>query len=161
MSRNIHEAMYNDLIEITWTFDRLADEGRIKPWNDLIEATPTGSDGIKETFVRIAEEFEKKYPLETTWDDGDLDYLIEIQKFAEEWLLKEFGNEKEELHVDDVVKMLTVVGASMHNIGIIRDIDWSKDGEPKYGVKPLFADYIYYFSRDQLETGNLEWVKDE
>ena len=93
MGMNIHEAMYENLIEITWTFDRLVEEGKIKSWNDLMEYIPTGSDGIKATFIDIAKDFEKKYPFDSAWDNGDLDYLIEIQKFAEEELIKEWGKE--------------------------------------------------------------------
>lgn len=93
MCMNIHEAMYENLIEITWTFDRLVEEGKIKSWNELMEYIPTGSDGIKSTFINIAKDFEKKYPFDSAWDNGDLDYLIEIQKFAEEELINEWGKE--------------------------------------------------------------------
>ena len=92
MCMNIYEAMYEDLIEITWTFDRLMSEGKIKSWNELMEYIPTGSDGIKSTLINIAKDFENKYLFDSAWDSGDLEYLIEIQKFAEEELIKEWGN---------------------------------------------------------------------
>lgn len=91
MCTNLTAALMEDLIEITWTFDRLMYEEKIKPWNDLMECIPTGSDGIKEVFINIAKDFEEKYPFYSAWDNGDLDYLIEIQKFAEEKLIKEWG----------------------------------------------------------------------
>ena len=91
MCTNLTDALMEDLIEITWTFDRLISEGKIKSWNKLMEYVPTGSDGIKEVFINIAKEFEKKYPFYSAWDSGDMDYLIEIQKFAEEELIKEWG----------------------------------------------------------------------
>lgn len=95
MCTNLTAALMEDLIEITWTFDRLMSEEKIKPWNDLMECIPTGSDGIKEVFINIAKDFEEKYPFYSAWDNGDLDYLIEIQKFAEEELIKEFGKTNE------------------------------------------------------------------
>ena len=91
MCTNLTDALMEDLIEITWTFDRLVSEGKIKSWNELMEELPTGSDGIKEVFVNIAKEFEEKYPFYSAWDSGDMDYLIEIQKFAEEKIIKEWG----------------------------------------------------------------------
>lgn len=93
MCTNLVDALMEDLIEITWTFDRLVSEGKIKSWNELMENVPTGSDGIKEVFVNIAKKFEEKYPFDSAWDNGDLDYLIEIQKFAEEELINEWGKE--------------------------------------------------------------------
>lgn len=47
MCTNLTDALMEDLIEITWTFDRLISEGKIKSWNELMEYVPTGSDGIK------------------------------------------------------------------------------------------------------------------
>lgn len=83
--------VYENIIEITWVFDQLEKSGKIKSWNELMEYVPTGSDGIKEVFVNIAKEFEEKYPFYSAWDSGDMDYLIEIQKFAEEKIIKEWG----------------------------------------------------------------------
>lgn len=94
MCTNLTDALMEDIIEITWTFDRLISEGKIKSWNELMEYVPTGSDGIKEAFINIAKDFEKKYPFYSTWDNGNLDYLIEIQKFAEKKLIKEWGKEE-------------------------------------------------------------------
>ena len=153
--------VYENIIEITWVFDQLEKSGKIKPWNTLVEELITGTDEIKETIIQIAEDFEKEYPDDYDWNAADTEYLTAIQLYAEKRLINEYGKDKEELHCGDIVKMLTAVGACMRDIGIIRDINWSIDGEPRYGVKPLFADCIYYFSRDQLETGKLEWVKDE
>ena len=154
--------VYENIIEITWVFDKLEEGGKIKPWNILVEELITGSDEIKETIIQIAEDFEKEYPEDYDWNATDTEYLTEIQKYAEKRLVNEYGKDKEELHCGDIVKMLRFVDEKdMPLIGVIRDIDWSIDGEPRYGVKPLFADCIYYFLRDQLETGKLEWVKDE
>lgn len=148
--------VYENIIEVTWVFEQLEKSGKIKPWNTLVEELVTGSDAIKETIIQIAEDFEKEYPEDYDWNAADTEYLTVIQKYAKKRLINEYGKDKEELHCGDIVKMLTVVGACMHDIGIIRDINWFIDGEPRYGVKPLFADYIYYFTRDQLETGKLE-----
>lgn len=93
MCTNLTDALMEDLIEITWTFDRLVSEGKIKSWNELMEDVPTGSDGIKEVFINLAKDFEKKYPFYSTWENENMEYLIEIQKFAEEKLIKEWGKE--------------------------------------------------------------------
>ena len=39
----------------------------------------------------IAKDFEKKYPYEISWD-GELDYIEEIEKYAEKKLIEKFGN---------------------------------------------------------------------
>ena len=41
--------------------------------------------------IQIAKDFEKKYPYETSWN-RELDYIEEIEKYAEKKLMKEFGN---------------------------------------------------------------------
>ena len=40
--------------------------------------------------IRIAKEFEEKYPYETSWD-GELDYIEEIEKYSEKRLMEKFG----------------------------------------------------------------------
>lgn len=92
MHRNIHEAMYEDLIEIAWAFDKLINEGKIKTRKELMEELIFGLDDVKAVFVSIAKKFEKKYPFDTAWNEGRLNYLIEIQIFAREELIKVFGN---------------------------------------------------------------------
>lgn len=90
MNDILTKALMENAIEITWIFDSLMRSGEIKPW-DMLTEEYCGSDGIKEEFYEIAREFEKKYPYDTTWKDGNLDYLEEIEKFAREKLIEKFG----------------------------------------------------------------------
>lgn len=87
--KNITEALLEDVIEITWVFDELIHTGLIRSWNDMIDEF--GSSGFKNEIKETAMEFEKKYPFETAWEDTDLDYIEEIEKFAKERLLEVFG----------------------------------------------------------------------
>lgn len=92
---NMTEALLEDVIEITWMFDSLVDSGKIKSWDEILDQED-GSDGIKNTIKCIAQEFEKKYPFDTTWEDTELDYIEEIEKFAKEKLVELYGIEKNE-----------------------------------------------------------------
>lgn len=90
---NITDALIEDVIEITWVFDGLEKSGEIKNCVDIIEECG-GFDSLKQEIRQIAEDFEKDFPFETTWEDGDLDYLLEIEKFAKNRLIKKFGKKK-------------------------------------------------------------------
>lgn len=152
--------VYENIIEITWVFDKLEEGGKIKPWNILVEELITGSDAIKDMIIQIAEDFEKEYPEDYDWNAADTEYLTEIQKYAEKRLINEYGKDKEELHCGDIVKTLSLVDENgIPFIGVIDDINCFT-GEYRYGVKLSFADFLYYFSRDQLKKGKLEWIKD-
>ena len=88
--KNMTEALLEDVVEITWVFDTLIESNEIRSRNEIIDEF-CGSDGIKQEIRKIAEEFEKKYPFETAWEDTDLDYIEEIEKFAKEKLIGVFG----------------------------------------------------------------------
>lgn len=105
MCNNLTEALMENIIEITWMFDALMKSGEIKPWDMLIDEY-CGSNGIKDQFYKIARDFEKKYPFDTTWEDTDLDYIEEIEKFAKEKLVEKFGSTElqENVKVIDLVK---------------------------------------------------------
>lgn len=92
--KNKTEALLEDVIEITWVFDGLIKSNEIKSWDEILENF-CGSDGIKHEIRKIAEDFEKKYPFDTTWEDTDLDYIEEIEKFAKEKLIEKFGKQNE------------------------------------------------------------------
>jgi hypothetical protein len=94
MSRDIIEALLEDVIEITWMLDGLMESGDIQKWDDIIDTF--GSSGIKNEIIQIARDFEKKFPFETSWEDTELDYIIEIEKFAKEKLIEVFGKENYE-----------------------------------------------------------------
>lgn len=51
---------------------------------------PEDSMDAKAAIVHLAKEFEENFPPEY-WDGEPLDYLEEIEKFAERRLLEEFG----------------------------------------------------------------------
>ena len=93
MCKNMTEALLENVIEITWMFDSLEHSEEIKSWDDLIDEF-YGSNGIKAEIIAIAKEFEEKYPFDTTWENGDLDYLEEIEKFARKRLIEIFGKKK-------------------------------------------------------------------
>lgn len=91
MCNNLTEALMENVVEITWMFDSLMRSGEIKPW-DILTEEYYGSDGIKSEFYEIARDFENKYPYDTTWEDTELDYITEIEKFAREKLIEKFGS---------------------------------------------------------------------
>lgn len=89
----ITEALLEDVIEITWMFDGLMESGKIQKWDDIID--DFGSSGIKNEIKQIAKDFEKKFS-NIDWNDTKLDYIIEIEKFAEEKLIEIFGKEDDD-----------------------------------------------------------------
>lgn len=102
---NMTKALLEDVIEITWVFDELIQTGEIRSWDDMIDEF--GSSGFKNHIEEIAHEFEKKYPFETTWEDTDLDYIEEIEKFAKEKLVEIFGRQENEEYEPDMVDGVT------------------------------------------------------
>lgn len=103
--KNITEALLEDVIEITWMFDDLMHTGLIRSWDDMIDEF--GSSGFKNEIKEIAREFEKKYPFETAWEDTDLDYIEEIEKFAKEKLIEIFGWKENEEYEPDMIDGVT------------------------------------------------------
>lgn len=93
MCKNMTDVLLEDAIEITWTFESLLAAGKIKSWDEL--SYIGGSVVVKQEIRKIAEQFEEKFPYETTWEDegGELDYVEEIEKFATEKLIETFGTE--------------------------------------------------------------------
>ena len=104
--KNITEALLEDVIEITWMFDGLIESGGIKSWDELIDEF-CGSDGIKQEIRKIAEDFEKKFPFETTWEDTDLDYIEEIDNFAKKKLEEIFKKQENEEYKTDMIDGIT------------------------------------------------------
>lgn len=99
------EALLEDVIEITWVFDELIHTGLIRSWDDMIDEF--SSSGFKNYIKEIAREFENKYPFETTWEDTELDYIEEIEKFAKEKLVKIFGRQENEEYEPDMIDGIT------------------------------------------------------
>ena len=103
--KNMEEALLEDVIEITWVFDELIHTGLIRSWDDMIDEF--GSSGFKNEIKEIAREFEKKYPFETAWEDTDLDYIEEIEKFAMEKLEEIFRRQENEEYEPDMIDGVT------------------------------------------------------
>ena len=103
--KNMEEALLEDVIEITWVFDELIHTGLIRSWDDMIDEF--GSSGFKNEIKEIAREFEKKYPFETAWEDTDLDYIEEIEKFARENLEEIFRRQENEEYELDMIDGVT------------------------------------------------------
>lgn len=103
--KNIEEALLEDVIEITWVFDELIHTGLIRSWDDMIDEF--GSSGFKNEIKEIAREFERKYPFETAWEDTDLDYIEEIEKFAREKLEEIFRRQENEEYEPDMIDGVT------------------------------------------------------
>ena len=103
--KNITEALLEDVIEITWVFDELIHTGLIRSWDDMIDEF--GSSGFKNEIKEIAREFEKKYPFEAAWEDTDLDYIEEIEKFAREKLEEIFRRQENEEYEPDMIDGVT------------------------------------------------------
>lgn len=90
--KNITDALIEDVIEITWMFDALIENGSIKSWDDIVDQE-CGSDGIKNTIKDIALKFEEKYPFDTAWEDSNRDYVDTICAFAESKLVEKYKKE--------------------------------------------------------------------
>ena len=82
--------LMENAIEITWMFDAMEGNGRIKPWNEIIDSSPAGSDAIRDFIIQIAIEFEEDYDGD---ENGRCDYLEKIQEFAERRLREEYGRD--------------------------------------------------------------------
>lgn len=82
MCSNLNEALMEDIIEITQKYTCMV-------LNKVI-TMPENHFDANNAIIRIAKEFEEKYPYETSWD-GELDYIEEIEKYAEKRLSEEFG----------------------------------------------------------------------
>ena len=86
--KNITDALIEDVIEITWMFDELIENGSIKSWDDIVDQE-CGSDGIKNTIKDIALKFEEKYPFDASREDYN-DYIDTICMFAESKLIEKY-----------------------------------------------------------------------
>ena len=82
--------LMENVIEITWMFDAMEEDGRIKPWDVIIDSSPAGSDAIKDFIIQIAIEFEENYGED---ENGKRDYIEKIQEFAERRLREEYGED--------------------------------------------------------------------
>lgn len=167
--------VYENIIEVTWVFEQLEKTRDIKPFNVLVEELTTGSDAIKDTIIQIAEDFEKEYPEDYDWNATDTDYLTEIQLYAKEHLVEEFGSDSKKIKIGDTVKVIAATEDASYcdgrkreyipigTICTVKEINYNYDGSPYYGLLPVnqIDDGVYFcYLEDEFEKGYLEWVKD-
>lgn len=86
---NSLDPIVENVIEITWMFDGLMEQGKIESLDNLVEQL-CGSSEIKLIIQNLAEEFERTYHY-VDWEETDLDYVSEISDFAEKRLIELFG----------------------------------------------------------------------
>ena len=158
MCKDLNEALLEDVIEITWLFNVLMQDKKIKSWDELTEMFT--SDNVKDEIKAIAVDFEKKFPFETSWED-ELDYFVEIHKFAEERLMNSFKQDEED---DDCGKRKVLITHGMSNDAmlIITDapkediIKWCKrynqaqeDGE---NIEPFDTLKTHYYVKELYDS---------
>lgn len=83
--------LMESVIEIAWIFDELMECGKIKSWDEIHDIY-YDSVGVKMEIIHIAKKFESQYQ-NIDWNDSDLDYVIELDKFARQELIQFFGKE--------------------------------------------------------------------
>ena len=132
--------LMENVIEITWMFDAMEKDGRIKPWDEIIDSSPTGSDVIKDFIIQIAIEFEENYDGD---ENGRYDYIEKIQEFAERRLREEYG-------VDHTYSIMVTQSGYI-------DIEAKT---PEEAIKIANAMPLSYFSWPKMER-NTEIVDEE
>ena len=150
--KNITEALLEDVIEITWVFDELIHTGLIRSWDDMIDEF--GSSGFKNEIKEIAREFEKKYPFETAWEDTDLDYIEEIEKFAKEKLVDKFGSTE----LQENKEVIGWVEGAMEHYGV-EDIEVSRDGDKTEMISVYTNCSVYGECVAQYDKCDIEVLK--
>lgn len=131
--------LMENAIEITWMFDAMEKDGRIKSWDEIIDSSPAGSDAIKDFIIQIAIEFEEDYD----GDENGCDYLKKIQEFAERRLQEEYG-------VDHTYSIMVTQSGYI-------DIEAKT---PEEAIKIANAMPLSYFSWPKMER-NTEVVDEE
>lgn len=132
--------LMENVIEITWAFDAMEKDGRIKPWNEIIDSSPAGSDAIRDFIIQIAIEFEEDYDGD---ENGRCNYLEKIQEFAERRLQEEYG-------VDHTYSVMVTQSGYI-------DIEAKT---PEEAIKIANAMPLSYFSWPKMER-NVEIVDEE
>ena len=80
------QLMYENIIEITWIYDQLHSDGKLIPIDQVYDC----SRGVRDTIITLAQQFEQEYPADQ-WEDGDKDYIIEIEKYTTRRLVEIYG----------------------------------------------------------------------
>lgn len=83
-----------DIIEVTFVYDTLLQEGKIHPWSKDLDLY--GADQASYmTILSIVDRFRERYS-NLEWEGEDIDYIDAIEGFASEFLIKTLG--KGEIH---------------------------------------------------------------
>lgn len=82
-----------DIIEVSFVYDTLLQEGRIYPWSKDLD--PYGADQASYmTILSTVDKFRERYP-NCEWEDEDIDYIDAIEGFASDFLIKSLGKGEE------------------------------------------------------------------
>ena len=84
MEKDLKKIMEN-VIEITWISNQLSNSGKIKSLPEIGD-----SRTVRDEIEIIAENFEKEYA-GVDWDSGELDYVEEMEHFAKQRLIMNYG----------------------------------------------------------------------
>lgn len=85
IKKHSYEKMMENIIEVTWIFNQLSNNGKIRSLPEIAD-----SRSVMDSIELISKEFEKKYAA-TDWETGEFDYYEEIESFASQELIKLYG----------------------------------------------------------------------
>lgn len=82
-----------DIIEVSFVYDTLLQEGRIYPWSKDLDLY--GADQASYmTILSTVDKFRERYH-NCEWEDEDIDYIDAIEGFASDFLIKSLGKGEE------------------------------------------------------------------
>ena len=82
-----------DIIEVSFVYDTLLQEGRIYPWSKDLDLY--GADQASYmTILSTVDKFRERYH-NCEWEDEDIDYIDAIESFASDFLIKSLGKGEE------------------------------------------------------------------
>ena len=82
-----------DIIEVSFVYDTLLQEGRIYPWSKDLDLYGADQSSYM-TILSTVDKFRERYP-NCEWEDEDIDYIDAIEGFASDFLIKSLGKGEE------------------------------------------------------------------
>lgn len=79
-----------DIIEVTFVYDTLLGEGKIRPWSKDLDDQYGADQAAYKTVLNIVDRFHEIYP-DCNWEDEDVDYIDAIEGFAANLLMATLG----------------------------------------------------------------------
>ncbi len=79
-----------DVIEVTFVYDTLLGEGKIRPWSKDLDDHYGADQAAYKTVLNIVDRFRERYP-DCNWEDEDVDYIDAIESFATNLLIATLG----------------------------------------------------------------------